>query len=160
VAGGARGQSIRGCWFPRFIRYSTRGGHLRRLSVILLIVLVSGLASSVGSAHASARWPARCRSFKCVNAHMNQLHKQVKAANARVSSVIGFLNNCLVVDPITQYVNYLANDNTTTLSAVDFTHSGDSIDLWAVGIDPGTCGLGTTAIRSNLHPLAKFHLIR
>jgi hypothetical protein len=125
---------------------------MRRLVVIVLIVAVAGIASSAGTAHAAARWPARCSNFKCVNAHLNALHKQVKAANATLN---GFLN-CLVVGPITEYTNFLANDNTTSISALDNTHSGDSIDVWLAGFLPGTCGLGTTAAKTGGVPLTHF----
>jgi hypothetical protein len=107
---------------------------------ILIIGLVSA-AVFLGTAGTSqaATWPAKCHNFKCVNAHLNTLHKQVK-------NVQGFLN-CFTVAPATEYGDFLLDDGVTSTTGLDFTGTGDTIDFWLLGINPGTCGLPTTAVQ-------------
>jgi hypothetical protein len=110
---------------------------VRRILVIALIV-GAALLSTAGTSQA-ARWPARCSNFKCVNAHLNALHKSVRNIN-------GFLG-CLDIKPATAYTNFLSDDSVTSRTGLDFTASGDTIDFWLLGVDPGTCGTPVTAIK-------------
>jgi hypothetical protein len=50
--------------------------------LIIVTLIVAGLALPATSS-AAVRWPANCTTFRCVNAHLNQLHKQAKANAAR-----------------------------------------------------------------------------
>jgi len=48
---------------------------------------------------------------------------------------------------MTEYSHYQADDGVTSLFALDYTASGDSIDAWVVGIPGGTCGFpGVAAV--------------
>jgi hypothetical protein len=117
---------------------------VRRILVIALIV-GAALLSTAGTSQAAARWPARCSNFKCVNAHLNALHKSVQSINS-------FLN-CFRITPTTEYGNFLSDDGVNSTTGLDFTATGDSIDFWMLGINPGTCGTPTTAIKSGKIPL-------
>lgn len=134
---------------------------MRRV-IIVAAIAMAALLSMAAPSHASTSWPAKCHNFKCVNAHLNALHKAVKAQTANLkgfeANFEGFIN-CLTIDPYTQYPNFLADDGVTSISGLDFTASGDTVDVWSVEIPPGTCGTGTTAasVRApTAVPLARF----
>jgi hypothetical protein len=75
------------------------GGVGMRLRLIVVVALGAAFAlASTGSAQASVGWPAKCSNFKCVNAHLNQLHKQAAALKARVVSDEGFETTGLVCE--------------------------------------------------------------
>jgi hypothetical protein len=114
---------------------------MRRLVVVALLASAFLVIASAGTANASVKWPARCTNFKCVNAHLNQIHSAQKKAAANFN---GFLN-CLDTWPITGYGGYLADDGVTSTTAIDYTSSGDTIDTWVLGIDGGVCGAPTVA---------------
>jgi hypothetical protein len=109
---------------------------MRRFIVAALLVGAFLAVAGAGTANAATRWPARCTNFKCVNAHLNQLHSQIKQTRATLN---GFLN-CTSAFPATEYSDYLASDGTTSITALDYTASGDSVDAWLVGIPGGKCG--------------------
>jgi hypothetical protein len=116
---------------------------MRRLVVVALLVSAFMVIASAGRANASVKWPARCSNFKCVNAHLNALHAAQKKTQANLN---GFLN-CIGLAPMTEYSHYQADDGVTSLFALDYTASGDSIDAWVVGIPGGTCGFpGVAAV--------------
>lgn len=117
---------------------------MRRILVIALIV-GAALLSTAGTSQARTRWPARCSNFKCVNAHLNALHKSVQ-------NITGFLN-CFRIEPTTEYGDFLLDDGVTSTTGLDFTASGDSVDFWMLGIIPGKCGTSTTAIKVGKAPL-------
>ncbi len=114
---------------------------MRRFIMVTLVIAAFAVVSTAGTANASTKWPARCSNFKCVNAHLNQIHAQQKKAAANFS---GFLS-CLDTWPITGYSGYLADDGVTSITALDYTASGDTIDTWVLGIDGGVCGAPTVA---------------
>jgi hypothetical protein len=114
---------------------------MRRLVVVALLVSAFIVIASAGTANASVKWPARCSNFKCVNAHLNALHAAQKKTQANLN---GFFN-CIGLAPMSEYSSYLADDGVTSLVALDYTASGDSIDAWVVGIPGGTCGLAGVA---------------
>jgi hypothetical protein len=77
-----------------------------RLAVVLVSVVAALLAGSA-AAQAAPKWPAKCKTFSCVNTHLNQLHAQVvqmqaknKAHTKTLNNVTSFLNVCLLVAPI------------------------------------------------------------
>jgi len=114
---------------------------MRRFIMVTLVIAAFAVVSTAGTANASTKWPARCSNFKCVNAHLNALHTAQKKAAANFS---GFLS-CLDTWPITGYSGYLADDGVTSITALDYTASGDTIDTWVLGIDGGVCGAPTVA---------------
>ena len=122
---------------------------MRRTLVIALIV-GAALLSTAGTSQAAARWPARCSNFKCVNAHLNALHKSVQKVNSNLN---GFLS-CLVFGSVTEYGNFLSDDGVTSRTGLDATATGDSIDVWLLGVAPGTCGFPTTAIKVGKRPFS------
>ena len=127
---------------------------MRRTLVIALIV-GAALLSTAGTSQAAARWPARCSNFKCVNAHLNALHKSVKKVNSNLNTFLG----CVVLGPITQYANFLSDDGVTSRTGLDVTATGDPIDVWLLGVAPGTCGFATTAIKIGKTPFRAPHLM-
>ena len=62
---------------------------------------------------------------------------------------------------MTQYPGYLMDDGVTSITALDYTASGDSIDTWMLGIDGGTCGFpGVAAVKAGVPkpaPLLRFY---
>lgn len=44
--------------------------------VIIMAAAIAALCVGAATAEASATWPAACKTFKCVNSHLNALHKQ------------------------------------------------------------------------------------
>ena len=130
---------------------------MRRLVVVALLVSAFMVIASAGTANASVRWPARCSNFKCVNAHLNALHTAQKNTQANLN---GFLN-CIGLAPMSEYSNYLADDGVTSLNAMDYTASGDSIDAWIIGIPGGTCGFAgvaaVTHVKSAPAPFLRFY---
>ena len=122
---------------------------------ILVIALISGAAllSTAGTSQAAARWPAKCSNFKCVNAHLNALHKSVQNINKSVQNINGTLSCLNVLAPFTEYGNFLSDDGVNSTFGLDFTATGDSVDVWMLGIAPGTCGTSTTAIKVGKVPL-------
>lgn len=122
---------------------------MRRLIMVTLVIAAFAVVSSAGTANASTRWPARCSNFKCVNAHLNAVHTSLKKFEANVN---GFLN-CFVIDPATEYGNFMSDDGVNSTFGLDFTASGDTVDLWMLGVDPGTCGTPTTARKVGKVPL-------
>jgi len=111
---------------------------VRRIIAIVLIIAVAAFVARADTAHAAVRWPANCHNFKCVNAHLNALHK----ANRGVKAKLNHFLNCVVEQPFTQYYDYQANDGVSSRGAVANTRVDTSIDIWLVGMLPGTCGLG------------------
>jgi hypothetical protein len=120
---------------------------VRRILVLALIV-GAALLSTAGTSQAATRWPARCSNFKCVNAHLNALHTAQKKTAANLNGFLG----CVVLGPITQYANFLSDDGVTSRTGLDATATGDPIDVWLLGIAPGTCGFGTTASKVGKMP--------
>src|SRR4029078_7465716 len=103
------------------------------------------------------KWPARCSNFKCVNAHLNALHAAQKKTQANLN---GFLN-CIGLAPMTESSHSQGDDGVTSLFALDYTASGDSIDAWVVGIPGGTCGFpGVAAVVAHVEaaPVAVFEV--
>jgi hypothetical protein len=47
----------------------------------------------------------------------------------------------------------MSDDGVNPTTGLDFTATGDSIDFWTLGINPGTCGTSTTAIKVGKVPL-------
>jgi hypothetical protein len=68
---------------------------MKRVGIIVLVTLALGAGAT--AAQASARWPARCHNFKCVNTHLNALHQQALKAN-RVA-LVNYLYKCGIVFP-------------------------------------------------------------
>jgi hypothetical protein len=129
---------------------------MRKLVVIgvVSLALVGGVA---GTANSAVRWPARCHTFTCVNAHMNQLRSQFiafkRSTNAFKSST-NYLLNCEADIPLTQYGDSagtygyeFSNDGVSTIftTALDVTTSGDDVDAWFV-VD--TCNTTNPAPRT------------
>ena len=114
---------------------------MRKLILTALLIGALLVVASAGTASASVKWPARCTNFKCVNAHLNALHTSQKKATANFN---GFLN-CLDLWDVTQYGNFLLDDGVTSVTGLDYTGSGDSIDTWMLGIDGGVCGFPSVA---------------
>jgi hypothetical protein len=114
---------------------------MRRLVVVALLASAFLVIASAGTANASVRWPARCSNFKCVNAHLNALHAAQKKTAANLNTFLG----CIGLAPMTEYTGYRATDGVSTLNAMDYTASGDSIDAWIIGIPGGTCGFAGVA---------------
>jgi hypothetical protein len=136
---------------------------------IIVTAMVLTLAAVAGASRADAAfWPANCRSSatlgqfaRCVDNHLNNLHRRLKAAvavnatqtrrlNAQASvnaTQTRRLNNhaalfaCEEIVPLTQYgdpagsAGYEFNDgvNPTFLTtALDATAQGDTVDAWFV----------------------------
>ena len=130
---------------------------MRRLVVVALLVSAFMVIASAGTANASVRWPARCSNFKCVNAHLNALHTAQKKAAANFN---GFIS-CLDGWDVTEYPGYLADDGVTSITGLDYTASGDSIDTWMLGIDGGTCGFpGVASIAPHVKAAAPVPFFR
>jgi hypothetical protein len=92
---------------------------MKRVGIIALVMLALGTGAT--AAQASATWPAHCRNFKCVNAHLNALHQQALKAN-RVA-LVNYLHTCGVEFP-------------QTLDSSDYfflTPSGSTPDVWTLG---------------------------
>ena len=107
---------------------------MKRVGIIALVMLA--LATGATTAQASARWPAQCRNFKCVNAHLNSLHQQALRAN-RVA-LVNYLYKCGIEFP-------------QSLDGSGFfflTPSGSTPDVWALGdgcnTDPAGAQAATT----------------
>jgi hypothetical protein len=140
---------------------------MKRLIIATAMVLTLAAVAGVGRADA-AFWPANCRNvttfaqyFRCVDAHLNNLHQRLKAAVAvnarqtrRLNSLASVnatqtrrLNNhaalfaCEEIVPLSQYgdpagtFGYEFNDGanpTFFTSAVDVTAEGDTVGAWFV----------------------------
>jgi hypothetical protein len=118
---------------------------VRRILVGAAVIgVMAALLASARSADA-ATWPAKCKTMACVNDRLNRLHNQDLKLARSVAGLNAFINQCLVVLPITQYGGYQAIDGVTEVAAVDFTATGDPVHLWAWGTDPGACGLPGSA---------------
>jgi hypothetical protein len=92
---------------------------MKRMGIITLVTLALGAGAP--SAQASAKWPAHCQNFTCVNKHLNALHQQALKAN-RVA-LVNYLYKCAIVFP-------------QSLDSSDYfflTSSGSSPDVWALG---------------------------
>ncbi len=122
---------------------------MRRLLVIAAIV-GAVLLSTAGTSQAATTWPAKCSSFKCVNAHLNALHSAQQTINKKLKS-LAWVNVCLDTPiPITQYPGYLYDDGaggSFDTTALDGTASGDSVDYWLWATTPGNCGSPLTVLR-------------
>lgn len=70
-----------------------------RLRLVVILALGAAFAfAAAGTAQASVGWPAKCSNFKCVNAHLNQLHKQAASLKARVVNDELFYSTGLVCE--------------------------------------------------------------
>jgi hypothetical protein len=115
----------------------------RRLVVVLAVLAMAALVAS-SKAEASVTWPARCTTFKCVNAHLNVLHSQTAALKTKVAQLTA-LDNCFIIVGVTQFPDYLENDGVTSITGLDYTLTGNAPDFWSLGINTGDCGTPTTA---------------
>jgi hypothetical protein len=107
---------------------------MKRVGIIALVTLALGAGAT--SAQASARWPAQCHNFKCVNQHLNTLHQQALKAN-RVA-LVNYLYTCGIEFP-------------QSLDSGEYfflTPSGSTPDVWALGdgcnTDPASARRSTT----------------
>ena len=124
----------------------------RKLSVIIAILATTvAMMVATSTADAAVKWPARCTTFKCVNAHLNAMHATDLTQYTRLAN-LAWVNQCLKsAIPLTQYGGYIADDGAGGVfdtTAFDRTGSGDLVDEWVPVIDPGTCGLGGVAART------------
>ena len=116
---------------------------MRKL-VMVAVVSLAVAGGVAGTADSAVTWPARCHTFRCVNAHMNQLHSQLvafkRSTNAFKSSTNAFLN-CVDEVPLSQYGDFegtfgyeFSNDGVSTIftSALDVTTSGDDVGAWFI----------------------------
>lgn len=129
---------------------------MRKLVLLSLVVVVVAAGMGAASAEARVRWPAECKTFRCVNKHMNNLHARLKGQarlnrvqNRRLNNHQAILN-CEAIIPLTQYgdpegtFGYQFNDGVNPIfstSALDVTADGDTVGAWFV-ID--TCETSTT----------------
>jgi hypothetical protein len=109
---------------------------------VVLVLMATGLGAA--RANAAVTWPAKCQTFACVNAHMNNLHNRLKAAVAVNATQTRRLNNhqalfnCEAIVPLTQYgdpggtagYEFNAGAGTVFRSALDVTADGDTVDAW------------------------------
>ena len=92
---------------------------MKRVGIIVLVAVALGAGAT--AAQASAKWPARCHNFKCVNTHLNALHQQALKAN-RVA-LVNYLYTCGIVFP-------------QSLDSSEYfflTPSCSTPDVWALG---------------------------
>ena len=110
-----------------------------RRTLVIAVIVAAALSMSASSAQASTRWPARCTSWKCVNAHMNALHTQQTALKKGLNS-LSWVNPCLTtIIPMTQFGGYLSDNGaggSFDTTAFDYTLSGDVADFWLLAVDP------------------------
>jgi hypothetical protein len=99
---------------------------MRKMIVALAAVAALALGAS---APASAQG---CRTVKCFN-------KQIASLQSQVVELSGALS-CLQPVPVTRYGGYDYNGYAGASTALDITDSGDSVNVWVVGIQPGSCG--------------------
>jgi len=96
----------------------------------MIVVLAAVAALALGaSAPAGAQG---CRTVKCFN-------KQISSLQTQVVELTGALS-CLQPVPVTRYGGYDYNGYAGASTALDITDSGDSVNVWFVGIQPGSCG--------------------
>jgi hypothetical protein len=123
--------------------------------LIITAALALTLAAVAGASRADAAfWPAKCRNAatlggfaRCVDNHLNNLNKRVKAAVAVNATQTRRLNNhqallaCEELVPLTQYGDsagtsgYEFNDGTNPTfltTALDVTAQGDTVGAWFV----------------------------
>lgn len=145
-----------------------KGEEMKRIVLVTVVLVV--LAAGFGAARAEARvgWPAECKTFRCVNKHMNNLNKRIGSLNRRLKAAIRVnatqtrrLNNhqallaCEAIVPLAQFgdpagsFGYEFNEGAGTFftSALDATAEDDPAAVWFVVDD---CVEGTTA-----RPLAR-----
>jgi hypothetical protein len=112
-----------------------------RRTLVIAAIVAAALVISAGSAQASTKWPARCGSWKCVNAHLNALHTQQTALKKGLSN-LSWVNPCLDnIIPMTDFNGYLFDDGaggSFDTTAFDYTLSGEVADFWMLTVDP-TC---------------------
>jgi hypothetical protein len=110
-----------------------------RRTLVIAVIVAAALVMTASSAQASTRWPARCSSWKCVNAHLNALHTQ-QAAVKKGLSKLSWVNPCLQnVIPMTDFNGYLFDDGAGgafDTTAFDYTQSGDVADFWMLTVEP------------------------
>lgn len=135
---------------------------MKRVIMTALIVCSLLVAASAGTAHAKAKWPAKCKNWKCVNQHLNQLHKAEKADSA-------VLDVCLLyrVVGVSQYDGYFADDGSggqTETTALD-ADPGSSPDVLLLVVNP-KCVSNSSAARAQtvmsrvaLHQFGMLHQV-
>jgi hypothetical protein len=121
---------------------------MRKL-VMVAVVTLAVAGGVAGTADSAVRWPARCHTFKCVNAHMNQLRSQFVTFKRSTNAFL----NCEADLPLSQYGDSegsfgyeFSNDGVSTIftTALDVTASGDDVGAWFI-ID--TCNTTNPAPR-------------
>jgi hypothetical protein len=101
---------------------------MRKVGIIIVVALILAAAATAGRAQAGI-WPAHCHSMRCVNAHLNNLNRRVKAVAFEVFQ-------CEQIIPITQYEDFeLAGDGQPDgdpITGLDVTADGDTVGAWFV----------------------------
>jgi hypothetical protein len=92
---------------------------MKRVGIIVLVTLALGAGAT--AAQASAKWPAHCRNFKCVNTHLNALHQQ--ALKAGRVALVNYLYQCGIVFP----------QSLDSSGYFFLTPPGTTPDVWALG---------------------------
>lgn len=121
------------------------------VAVLAASLVVSGAFMGGGGSisQAAATWPARCKTYRCVNQHLNNLNNRLGTVETSVADVQRLLDQCLRVTGITAYgipsedngYVYAAEQEFFLVTALDFTDlGGGTSDIFAV-VD--TCGLLT-----------------
>jgi hypothetical protein len=122
---------------------------------IIVAAMAVSLAALAGVSRADgAFWPANCRNSatlgqfaRCVDSHLNNLHRRLNAAvavNARQTRRLNnhqALFNCEEIVPLSQYgdpagsAGYEFNDGTNPTfftTALDVTAEGDTVGAWFI----------------------------
>lgn len=94
------------------------------LFVLAALAAMSFIATSTASA---GIWPAHCKTMKCVNKHLNALHKTAKANAARDKALTRVVTDLLDTNPPT---NNVLQGEIDQLQNVDQGQNGDINNLF------------------------------
>ena len=125
------------------------------MRTLRLVVLVAGLLAVLGAtsaAQAAPKWPIRCTTLRCLYNHINQLHAQMLAVQAKnkaqqhtINALVNFatdFDNCVLEGPV---------DGANFGDPLSVTNSGDTPSFGWVLVD----GCNTSAaVKPALRPLS------
>ena len=99
---------------------------MRTLRLVVLVASLLAVLGATSAAQAAPKWPIRCTTLRCLYNHINQLHAQMLAVQAKnkaqqhtINALVNFathFNNCVVEGPA---------DATTSGAPLTLTASGD-----------------------------------
>jgi hypothetical protein len=135
---------------------------MRRGVVVLAIVTVAlSAVVATSAAQASVSWPARCTTFKCVNAHLNVLNTRTKALTTRLHADERFYDTATICegDALVNETQNEADNQTGITGEVGPIASAlgvdCSTDFWPL-FDPSLFGASAAKPRASMGGLDLF----